>query len=225
MGDNSHFTAVVRLPNAWLHYDGMKRPQLQLHSLDIEGTEEAMHQRALAQIFYEVMDENEQKSFGSEDVDYSSVFQYNTSDSEVKLAEMKKTNKTKKMVSPNNEAEGGDGELEWTDQDQRKGKHSAKKERIPVGWSVRSEGSGTRGPLPTCKGCKGKISRDAKCIRHSDKKNSSHKFTTVDQYHCKVGCLSKVKRAELKKLTRKHWTDQRVATVAKKLDSKLSLSP
>jgi len=61
-----------------------------------------------------------------------------------------------------------------------------------VGWSIRPEGSSTRGPLPKCQGCRGLINRDAKCIRHNYKKNPFHLYLTVDQYHCRVECLRKM---------------------------------
>ena len=118
---------------------------------------------------------------------------------------------------------------EWEKQQQQQ-QHTKPKRlvtavRIPNGWSVRPSEYGMRGPLPTCQGCKGRIKRDAICIRHKFMKRKQYNYFTIYQYHCKVPCLEKVDKEHLKRLTQKHWTDKRVTTVVKKLDKKLGLSP
>lgn len=249
LGDGMHFTAVARLPNCWMHYDGMSSPMLQLHSLDRKGSTEAMHDRGLGQIFYEVLDLDETRRFGSEQLDPSTVFQYNTEkqgsleesedeDEEIewKDDEYQSEKKTVKVETVKDSSEDEAETIKDTSTDKvEAGRNTSEDElpkekvsplvtvRIPSGWSSRAEGSGRRGPLPTCRGCKGKIRRDGKCIRHSYKKKF-HTFSTIEQYHCRVVCLEKANRTALKKLAAKHWTDKRVATVVKKLESKLRLS-
>ena len=406
LGDGCHFTAVARLPNGWMHYDGMGSPMLKFYPLNRKGATKAMHGRGIAHVCCEVLELHETRNFGEEKLDHSTVFHFETkkkqkepdkededkvkiksrhlvtakkkkrplkkmtleessdedsdqeeedkvkmksrhlvtakkkksplkkttledssdedSDQEEedkvkmksrhlvtakkKKSPLKKTTledssdedsdqeeedkvkmksrhlvtakkkksplkKTtledssdedsdqeeednvkmksrhlvtaKKKKSPLKKTtleDSSDEELKFTDTDENEEildwasdeetqlkktmKLKKTKARIPPGWSVRPEGSGTRGPLPRCKGCKGKINRDSKCIRLKKYKSSfSHVHQDVWQCHCRVDCLARAERSELKKLTQKHWTDQRVATVVGKLDKKLGLSP
>ena len=94
--------------------------------------------------------------------------------------------------------------LDWASDEETQLKKTMKlkktKARIPPGWSVRPERSGTRGPLPRCKGCKGKINCDSKCIRLKKCKSSfSHVHQDACQCHCRVDCLARADRSELKK--------------------------
>ena len=234
---------MARLPNNWLHYDGMQNPKMELFPLNRDGATAAMKGRGIAHIYYEVLHAVEFYRFGEEELDHSTVFQYKTAGEKKKTVEKKdKTIKKENKVREVNSIETLEEENEWKDEDKVVGyslrksqgkahippptasRKSQGKPRIPPGWSVRSEGSGARGPLATCRGCRGKIRRDAKCLRHGYRKQTSHLFQTVDMYHCRVSCLEKVKKSELKKLIQKHWTDSRVTTVAEKLDKKLRLS-
>ena len=64
-----------------------------------------------------------------------------------------------------------------------------------------------------------------KSIATQNASTTTNAHQDADQCHCRVDCLARAERSELKKLTQKHWTDQRVATVVGKLDKKLGLSP
>jgi hypothetical protein len=96
--------------------------------------------------------------------------------------------------------------------------------RIPRGWSQRPKESNTHGMQPKCKGCNHPIGRQKKCLRNRYFKRPGDKYLETDQYHCKVACLQAADRQELKKLTKKPFTDKRVAKVVKQLDKKMGLS-
>jgi hypothetical protein len=270
LGDSAHFTAVARLPNCWLHYDGMGRPsRMKAYPLDVKGSREAMNGRYLAQIYYELVDGEEKRNFGCDNFDYTTVFDFEQLEDKEE-----KQKKAETRVFYLEELDEDEEENEWTGSNKdemvygvgcndssseeeaptrkaknlKKGKEKtpqartrketgSKKEkqkprqqpekRIPPGWTVRPEGVGSRGPLPTCKGCNEKIELHSKCIRRSYKRKRSDNYPTTDQYHCRVRCIEKVKekdRAALKEFTRRYWTDARVVAVAKEIDDKHRLS-
>ena len=151
---------------------------------------------------------------------------------------MKETDK--EIGDKEHKEDGDEEEQEWKDEETEDDKETKSESsidysperkpaqsstgRVPEGWSQRPKGSGARGPLPTCKGCKVNIRRATKCMRHRWK-TRGHMHATTDQFHCKVGCLKKVDRASLEAMVTKHWTDKHVEIVVKKLDRKLNLSP
>lgn len=123
------------------------------------------------------------------------------------------------------EMEDSDNTMDWSSiEGNKKSTRLSTKERVPEGWSLRPKGRGSHGPRPQCKGCHGKIKYANKCLRHKYTKKG-HFYPTIDQFHCKIGCLENIYRQPLKVLTMKHWTDKRVAKLVKKLDKKLNLSP
>jgi hypothetical protein len=76
LGDRIHFTAMVRFPKGWLHYDGMEKGpyKFMFYSLnDNLGLRGAMNNRRLCFIFYEVMEKNEAREFGDPDFDITTV--------------------------------------------------------------------------------------------------------------------------------------------------------
>ena len=232
LGDGAHFTSVARLPNCWMHYDGMKKPMLQIHPLDSEGSMDAMHNRGLAHLFYEVLELDEESTFGSAELDHSTVFHYDIEDEGGKEKEFEE-NDEEKVWDDDNQVTSGQDDVGFpvvetvvgTSSDDESSENNSQGGRIPPGWSIRMKRFGKRGPLPQCKGCRGDIKRDATCLRCSYTAKRWHSYPTVDQCHCKVGCLQNLDKTVLKKLTQKHWTDQRVATVTQKIDRKMSLSP
>jgi hypothetical protein len=66
LSDNNHYTAVVKLPYCWMHYDGMEKDRpgnifTRLYAYNCKDSQRslsAMRKRSIAMVFYEVLDGN-----------------------------------------------------------------------------------------------------------------------------------------------------------------------
>ena len=70
--------------------------------------------------------------------------------------------------------------------------------QVHLGFSIR-QAPQESGQKPICQqGCKQAIQyADHSCVKHNHNKRISDKYLTLDQYHCKVDCLIKLKDKHL----------------------------
>ena len=88
--------------------------------------------------------------------------------------------------------------------------------RVPQGFSLRTT-TQTRGQRPICRGCRMEIDYAEDCICHKHKANANHLHPTVDQFHCRPFCLSKMKEEHLLQFLIKNWVEKKVVVGVKEL--------
>ena len=98
---------------------------------------------------------------------------------------------------------------------------SPREGRIPAGFSLRVT-QPTRGKKALCAGCSFTIEYTDQCIRHRYKKRKSHKYETIDHYHCSAKCIRNMEKEHLALFKKKVWVQSIVQDVVNELsqDSK-----
>ena len=75
LGDGGHFTAVVRCPNAWMHYDGDVPVGRRFEFFPLEQGRQVMKGRRINMVTYEVLDITETRNWADETFDLFSNFE------------------------------------------------------------------------------------------------------------------------------------------------------
>jgi len=254
-GNNLHFTAAARLPFSWMYYDGISDTQngikFSMHSLGKNGCKEAMHGYGISQIYYELVELNETRQFGSLSAADESIFEFKGSIDELikNVSGDSSDDRSHTKDEVTNYQSSSEEENEWSNEvaisdddlsDDELIEESSNKKieknksvktkklvnpvRIPYGWSFRQDGLSKRGPNPKCKGCNGFISKKVRRM-HYNHIQKGCRYRDIDQYHCKVSCLKKASRESLKKLIQKHQTEPFARNVVRQLDKEMNISP
>ena len=93
---------------------------------------------------------------------------------------------------------------------------SPREGRIPAGFSLRATRP-TRGKKALCAGCSFTIEYADACIRHRYKKRKSHKYDTIDHYHCSAKCITNLDKEHLTMFMKKVWVQSVVQDVVSEL--------
>jgi ferredoxin len=236
LGDGlAHFTACMKAGTHWLYYDGLKKdkshPGVFFELIPINRGVEAMHGYGLTYVFYEVLDLDDQVEnlvvLTGLDVIIPETGEENKVKREVKAAEIEIGLKeilslTKKKVSKKKMAQ----EAPKTKANPRAGQRAAaspratstkSSQRIPLGFSFkRGSEQSSKGPLPTCRGCKMPIASCESKVIHKHK-DAGHKYHEIHQYHCNAGCVADIGQRKLVEFVEKKWSEKEVNEVIEKL--------
>ncbi len=146
LGDNSHFTAIIRLQYCWMHYDGMYRHHdpnsIRFHTYrcnDPEECRKAMHNRAISVAFYEVLDgnsftETNNPCFGDWNFDIETVLAHhgckNSLDHEYLEERIKQLDKDEQAEEKTDEEEEEEAEEEEAEEEEEEEEEYKKETRI-----------------------------------------------------------------------------------------------
>ena len=96
LGNNLHFIALIRTPEAWLHYDGLNNIKFCFYNL--QDTAIARGEYGLDKVLYEVLDEEDTHDFGSTNISLEDILICENKKSSFGSSSSKKHEDVKKIV-------------------------------------------------------------------------------------------------------------------------------
>jgi hypothetical protein len=251
LGDGGHFTTVLRLPNGWLHYDGMQNPcKYTYYALD--RADSAMRRRTITKIMYECVHTSATSGasivslFGDPSIDYNTVFAVSNH-----VPPLAAQNDGVVGAESSAEVDSGaeeppvqareleeDGESEKDDADTTSSLGSLAEpifraqHHAPVDRGQKRNSRVTlgwsvprtipsSGPRPVCPGCNMEVDHGEERLRYKFLEKPNHMFPTVKQYHMKTKCLIDQPPQRLKQFLEKKWSNSRVTELQAQVQAHL----
>ena len=218
LNGGNHFTALLRTPVGWMHYDGIGWPKFQFFQK--QHARQATKGRLLALAFFEVVPETEGRYFATA-TDWARVFESGEFSTEAKAQVEEEDLMSEDELDLQNLDVRMGTFIRKNKRQKPKQEPAVKKrspaKRLPMGWCCKEAG-GIRGSLAICKGCGSEIERAAARLAHTTAAPSGRKHKSKSHFHCKAACIRKgCTGAVLDSMLQKKWTQSLVCSVVKEI--------